>query len=328
MKRQILKSIPRTLSFDRETACNSTSISVALSSSPSSSLMNLVSSTGRDSRPSSPERKAAFRLSIDMTTVEEGLSTQTQEEAATEQQPHLDVGTAASGDTAKTDEGHTQSTDNVAGLNIMCDGKSLPISSTEQHIHASGTEKGQQTCMVENAAVEVLRADLGPEASFNQNNVSDENSPPKPRSSTTVEERPKRDGDRASQPAMDGATTPGADSISQTSRSTGDTEGGHDSLSRGVPQRTDMIENLEVPQDGGNGKPSSDSPNLFQETSDAGQEDVRGRRTRNSSQTGSQGREKMSRHTDIEESVIEAERTEIGWFKSSLRKLICFFQPA
>lgn len=326
MKRQILKSIPRTLSFDRETACNSTSISVALSSSPSSSLMNLVSGTGRDSRPSSPERKAAFRLSIDMTTVEEGLATQV--EAATEQQPHPDVGTAASGDTAKTDEGHSQSTENVARLNIMCDEESLPISSTKQHLHASGTGEGQQTSMVENTAAEVLHAELGPEAGFNQNNVSAENSPAKLRSSTTVEKRPKRDGDGASQPAMDGATTPGADSVSESSLSTGDTNGGHDNSSRGVPQRTDILEHLEVPQDGWNGNSSSESPNLFHKTSDAGQEDVLGRRTRNSSQTGSQGREKMSRHTDIEESDIEAERTESGWFKSSLKKLLCFFQLA
>ena len=321
-KKQIRKSLPRrSLSFDRETAHNSTSIPAVLSSSPSSSHINPLPSPRRDSRPSSPERKANFRMSKELTTVQESPGTQANEETDKEQHSCSGGEAAASGGTAQTDHGHTSSTENVKGLNILSDEASHPRPREEQQMRTSGIENTQQIAVVDNAAAEAPSTGRGLDPGFDDHASSDKSSPSKSANATGAEKLSQSGHAGESQPTLDATTAPEADGVSQPRNPTqGSTESEHHKSSTGV----DAVKHLEVPLDGGEGRPSSESPTLFQNPSDTGQEAAQDRRTRNSSQTGSQGREKMAKHTDAAGSVIEDGRAGGGWFKSILKKIPCF----
>lgn len=321
-RKQIRNVLPRrSISFDRETAHNSTSIPAVLSSSPSSSLINLVPGPRRDSRPSSPERKAAFRTSRDLSTVQELPRSEANDELDKEQQSHLDGEAAASQGTAGTDNGHASYIEHVTGLNFLCDGLTA-----EQQMGTSDAENTQQTPVIDNAAAEAPLADRGPDPGFNIHGVSDKSSPSEPGSTTGTEELSQGGHDEDSQPTTNVTAVPKADVVSQSAHLTsGNEDESHNSTS-GVSRGVDIIEHLEVPLDGGEERPSSESPTLFQNSSDTGRDDVPARRTRNSSRTGSQGREKMPKHADTAESIVEDEgaSTRSGRFKSILKKIPCF----
>lgn len=324
VKRKILMSVPRTGSFDRETACNSTSISVALSSSSSPSLLNHVSNTVRDSRPSSPERKAAFRLSIDMTTVQERLGTQAREEVETEQHPHSDAEAAVSEDTAQMNKRRTSSADNLTGLNILFNGSHQLESKEEQHQRPSDIQNTQQTPSVDSAASEVESTEPRLGAVFDELEVSDQGSPSEAECAVGVEEQAKKDHDGESLSAMDATVLPKAEDSGQPSHPTGDADNEDRISSNGVPRDVGPAELLKVPPHRGEERPSSESTTLFHDTSDAGQDGVQNRRTRNSSQMGSHGREMTAKQIGNAETAEEDKRVGRRWFKFIFKKIPCF----
>lgn len=324
-KKQIRKNLPRrSLSYDRETP----SIPAVLSS-PSSSHINLVSSVRRDSRTSSPERKANFRLSKELTTVQEWPGSQAQEEPENKQHSHPGGQTASSEDTAKTDEGYELSTANVADLNITCGEASRLRLGEEQQQRPPDTEDTQQIGAVDNAAAEVASTEHNPDAEFDEDEASSKISPSKPDCVTNAEEQTKRDDGEASQPAMDATALPEEHGVSQSGHPTRDTNDEHQVSSTGVPRGVEL---LKVPLCGGEGRSSSESKTLSRGTSVVGHEDAHGRRTRNSSQTGSYGREKMGKQIGNAESVNEAsiakstsgEKAGSRRFKSFFKKIPCF----
>lgn len=324
VKRKILMSVPRTGSFDRETACNSTSISVALSSSSSPSLLSHVSNTVRDPRPSSPERKAAFRLSIDMTTVQERLGIQAREEVETEQHPCLDAEAAGSEDTTQMNNCRAPSAENLAGLNILLNDAHRLRSKEEQHQRPSDTQSTQRTPSVDSGASEVESTKHRLDAGIYESEVSDKGSNSEADCAAGVEEQAKKDHDGASQPAVDATELPKSDDSVQPSHPTGDTDDKDRLSSNGVPRDVVRVELLKVPPHGGEERPSSESKTLFHDTSDAGQDDVQDRRARNSSQTGSHGREMTAKQVGNAGIVMEDKRAGRRWFKFIFKKIPCF----
>lgn len=324
LKRQLRTSLPRrSVSFDREVAYNSTSISAALCSSPNSSHVNLVSSTARDSRTSSPERKAKVRLSTDLTTVQESPGTQSHEELDKEQHSHPNGEAAASENTVPTDKGSTLSTEDATGLNIIDDAISPPEFREEQHRRLSDSEDTQKAPGVDNAVTEVTTADRALDLGFKEDDVAVKSSPSEPGNATSAEEQTNKDRDEL-QPVVNLTTSLKTDVLNQPSHPTSGTEGEHQDLPRGVSRVVGTDEHLKVPQVAGDGRTSSDSTTVFQDASDVGKEDAYDGRARDPSQTGSHGREKMSKHTDIKESNTEDGRVRSRWFKSILKKIPCF----
>lgn len=323
-KRQIRTSLPRrNLSFDRETAYNSTSICAALCSSPDSSHVNLVSSTARDSRTSSPERKAKLRLSTDLSTVQESPGTHSHEELDKEQHSHPNCEATASGKTVLTDKGSTLSTKDATGLNIIDDATSHPKFKEEQNLCLSDSDDPQKVPGVDNAVTEMTTADRALVSSFKEDDVAFKSSSSDPGNATSSEEQTNKDREE-SQPVVNATTFLKTDVLNQPSHPTVGTEREHQDFPRSAPRVVSTDEHLKVPQVGGEGRTSSDSTTVFQDTSDVGKEDAYDRRTRDPSQAGSHGREKMSKHTDITESIMEDERMKRRWFKSILRKIPCF----
>lgn len=321
LKRQIRKSLPRrSLSYDRQM----TSISAALCSSPNSSHVNLVPSTARASRPPSPERKSKNRLSRDLSTVKESPGTQAHEEPEKEQHSHPNGEVVASENTAPTDEGHTLSTDNATGLNILGDATSHLRSWEEQHRRPSDTEETQQVPGVDNAVAEVATTDRGLDLGSNEDDVADESSPSDPGCEIGAEEETHKDDSEQSQPVMNVAKLHKTVDLGQSSHPTGGNKGENQDSSSSAPRVSGTGEHLEVPADGGEGRPSSESPTLIHNPADAAQEDAHDRGGCESAQTGSQCREKMPKDTGTEESVIEGESVRGGWFKSFLKKIPCF----
>ncbi|KAG6365568.1 hypothetical protein INS49_007179 [Diaporthe citri] len=327
-KKQIRKNLPRrSLSWDRETP----SIPGVLSS-PSSSHINLVSSARRDSRTSSPERKANFRLSKELTTVQESPGGQAHEDPGKEQHSHPGGQATLTEDTAQTDEDHKLSTANAAGLNITCGEASRLRLGEEQQQRPSDTENTQQIRAVDNAAAEVASTERALGAGSDEDEASGKNPPSKPDCVTNAEEQAKRDDGEAPQPAMDATALPEANGASQPAHPTKDNDDEHQVSSSDVPQGVELVEHLKVPLGGAEGRFSSESTTLFQDTSDVGKEDARSRRTRNSSRTGSHGREKMAKQIGNEGSVIEAsimkstsdEKAGRRRFKFLFKKIPCF----
>lgn len=298
-------------------------------SSPSSSHINLVSTARRDSRTSSPERKANFRLSKELTTVQESPGSQAHAEPDNKQHSHLGGQATASDEAAQTDDGHKLPAANVAGLNITCGEASRLILGEEQEQRQPDTDNTQQIRKIDNAAAEVPSAERDFDASFDEDEASGKSSPSKPECVTNAEEQTKRDGGEASQPAMDATALPEEHGVSQSGDPTRDTNDEHQVSSTGVPRGVEL---LKVPLGGGEGRSSSKSKTLSQGTSDVGHEDAHGRRTRNSSQTGSYGREKMEKQIGNPESVNEAsiakstsdEKARSRRFKSFFKKIPCF----
>lgn len=325
VKRKILKSIPRSGSFDRETACNSTSISVALSSSSSPSLISHVSNTVRDPRPSSPERKGAFRLSIDMTTVQEGLGIQAREEVETELLPHPDVEAAGSEDTTDKNQCHTPPppAENLTGLNALLHEAYHLEFPEEQHKRPSDTQITQRNRSVDSPAAEAEYTEQRLDTGFDEQEVSDKGSPSEADCAVGVEEQGKKDEDEASQPAVNATALPKTDDLGQPSHPAGDTDDEDHISSSGEPRGISPVGFLKIPPHGEE-RPPSESTTIFHGTSDAGQEDVRDRRVRDSSQTGSHGREKMAKQTGKPASVIEDKKPRSRWFKFIFKKIPCF----
>lgn len=324
-KKQIRKNLPRrSLSWDRETP----SIPAVLSS-PSSSHINLVASARRDPRTSSPERKASFHLSKELTTVQESPGSQVYEETDNKQQSHPDGQATAIEDTAQTDEGQQLSTANVAGLNITCGEASRLKLGEEQQQQQPDTEDTQKIGAADNAAPEVASTEHNLDAGFGKDEASGENSSSNPKCVTDAEERTTRDDGEASQPAMDATALTEAHGVSQPGHPTRDTDDEHQVPFSGVPRGVEL---LKVPLGGGDGRSSSESKTLSQVTCDVGREDVHGRRTRNSSPTGSYGREKMEKQAGNAESVHEASMTKSASdekpggrrFMYFLKKIPCF----
>lgn len=324
LKRQIRKSLPRrSLSYDREM----TSISAALYSSPNSSYVNLPPSTARDPRPSSPEGKARLRLSTgtDLSPVQESPGTQVHKEPEKEQHSHPKREPEASEDTVPRDYGHTLSTDHATGLNIIDDATAHLISREEQHRPVSDIENTQEVPEVDNAAAEVMTStERGLDSLSNGDDVANKSSSSKPGGEIGAEERTNNDDSEQSQSATNAVASHKKDDLGQPSRPTGSPKGENQNSSSSEPQVSGPGEHLEVPPDGGEGRPSSESPTLIHNPSDAGQEDCHDRRACNSSQTGSQGQEKMQKHGGTAESVVECENFRRVWFKSFLKKIPCF----
>lgn len=324
LKRQLRTSLPRrSVSFDREIAYNSNSISAALCSSPNSSHVNLVSSTARDSRTSSPERKAKVRLSRDLTTVQESPGTQSHEELDKEQHSHPNGEAVASENMVPTDKGSTLSIEDATGLNIIDDATSHPKFGEEQHRRLSDSEDTQKVPGVDNAVTEVTAADRALDLGSKEDDVAVKSSPSEPGNATIAGDQTNKDREE-SQSVVNATTFLKTDVLNQPSHPTGGTEGEHQDFPRSMPRVVGTDEHLKVPQVGGEGRTSSDSTTVFQDTSDVGKEDAYDGRARDPSQTGSRGREKMSKHTDITESVMEGERVRSRWFKSILKKIPCF----
>lgn len=322
-KKKIRTSLPRrSISFDRETAYNSTSISAALCSSPNSSHVNLVPSTARDSRTSSPERKAKVRLSTDLSTVQESPGTQSHEDLDKEQHSHPNGEASASENTVSTDKGSTLSTEDATGLNIIDDATSHFQLREEQHRLLSDSEDAQKATGADKAVAEVTTTNRALDSGSEEDDVAVK-SPPEPGSATSAEEQTNKEREEL-QLAVNATTFLNTDILNQTSHPAGGTEGEQEDLPRSVPRVVGTDEHLKVPQVGGEGRTSSDSTTVFQGTSDVGKEDAYDRRARDPSQTGSHGREKMSKHTGITESVMEDERMKRRWFKSILKKIPCF----
>lgn len=308
VKKQFRKNLPRrSTSFDRKITNNTNSIAAVLSSSPSSSHINIVSNTRRDSRLSSPERKVNFRLTKELTTVQEWPGTQSHEELEGQQHSGPGLGALALEDTEQTDKDHTSLTHNGTGLNISCGEiiHSRPMS--EQNRRPSDFENTQEAPLLDKTAAGVVPTDHGLDSGSGGHEVSEENFPAKPHCATTVEEQSEgveRDDDWASQPAMDATTLPDADGLGQPGHPTAGTEGEHQDSSSNVPRALDTGEHLRVPPDGGQGRPFSESTTL-QALPDDGHEDAPDRRKRNSSEGGSNGREKRAKHDGNEENVTE-----------------------
>lgn len=319
-KRQIRTSLPKKIiSSDREI----TSISAALCASPNSSCVNLVLSTGRDSRPSSPERKAKVRLSRELTPVQELPGAQTHEEPGKDQHSHLNQEATTSENFVPTDKGCESSRENATGLNIIDDTNSHPESMEEQHQRSSDNEHAQQAPRADNTVAEVATTDRGLHPGSKENDAAVKGSPSEPSSATSAEEQTNRDRGKH-QPVLNATTFLKTDVLNQPSHATGGFEGEHEDLSRSTPRVVGKDEHLEVPQGGGEGRTSSDSTTVFQDTSDVGKEDAHDHHARDPSQTGSHGREKKPKHTDTTESVMEDERVRDRWFKSILKKIPCF----
>lgn len=319
-KRQIRTSLPKKIiSSDREI----TSISAALCASPNSSCVNLVLSTGRDSRPSSPERKAKVRLSRDLTTVQESPGAQSHEEPGKEQHSHLNQEATTSENFVPTDKGCESSTENPTGLNIIDDTNSHPESMEEQHQRPSDIEHAQQAPRADNTVAEVANTDRGLHSGSKEDDVAAKGSSSEPSSATSAEEQTNEDRGEP-QPLVNATTFLKMNVLNQPSHPTGGIESEHQDLSRSTPQVVRTDEHLEVPQGGGEGRTSSDSTTVFQDTSDIGKEDAHDRRARDPSQRDSHGREKKPKHTDTTKSVMEEERMRGRWFKSILRKIPCF----
>lgn len=325
LKRQIRKSLPRrSLSYDRETAYNSTSISAALCSSPNSSHVNLVSSTARDPRTSSPERKATFRLSTDLSTVQESPVAQSNEELDKEHQQHSGEEAAATQDTAQGDKDHILPADNVTGLNITGNGASHPRPIEEQSLGPPGTQSVQQVGEIHATVAGVANPDGGLDLGSNKHETADESSLSEPSSTAGTEEQTNKDDGKPSQPVMNATTLPKTDDLAQPSHPTEGSEGKLQDASSSAPRVVGrVVEHLEVPPDG-EGRPSSESASLFQDASDVGKEEVHEHRARNLSQTDSHAREKMEKDNGTSESVTENERRGRRWFKFVLKKIPCF----
>lgn len=328
-EKQIRKSLPRrSTSFDKEVANSSTSIPAVLSSSPSSSHINLVPNTRRNSRPSSPERKANFRLSKELSTVEEG--SQSHEELDKHQQSNAGVDALASEGTEQAEKARTLLIQNLSGLNIENGETSHFGPIDEQERHPSATRITQKTpCPVpENTCSEVMSTDCGLDSGFQGHKASEKDSTADRQYKSTAEKQTESDDSRASEPAMNATMLHNADGVSQPSHPTGQTEGEQQDSSKSVPRVVGRDEHLKIPQVEGEERTSSDSTTVFQDTPAVEKEDAHDRRTRDPSQTDSHGGEKMANHTDTTESVMEEERERGRWFKSILKKIPCFNQAA
>ncbi|KAK7702081.1 hypothetical protein SLS64_009942 [Diaporthe eres] len=227
-----------------------------------------------------------------------------------------------------TDKGHILPAENVNGLNITGNEPSHPSPVEEQHRRPSGTQSAEQVPGVDNAAAEVGTTDRGLDSDLNGRETADESSPSKPGSSKDAEEQTNKDDGEPSQPVMDATELSKAHGVSQPDHPIRDANDEHEIPSSGVLRG---VEFLKVPL-GGEGRLSSESRTLSHVTSDVGQEDAHGRRTRNSSQTGSYGREKMEKQAGNAESVNEASMTKSTSdekaggrrFMSFLKKIPCF----
>jgi hypothetical protein len=325
-KKQIRKNLPRrSLSFDREKACHSTSLSAAVSSSTSPNRVNLVSSTGLDSRPTSPERKTKARLSTDLTTVQELPASQSQEELDKEHHTPQATKAGAIETSAQADECRALSTGIVTGLNIVNNKAPHLKTNEEQDRRHSDAQDTRQTRAVEKAASEVASTALELDPASDRREASNDSIPSKPSCATGCEQQTNIGDGEASQDAIGGATHLEIGEVTRPTLPAQGSDGENHNSSSGVPQDAGAVEYLRVPGDGGEARHSSESPTL--NASDAGQEEVRNGRphARNSSQTGSKGREKMTEHTSTSaDSIVDSGEAESGWFKSFLKKIPCF----
>lgn len=326
-EKQIRKSLPRrSTSFDKEVANSSTSIPAVLSSSPSSSHINLVPNTRRDSRPSSPERKANFRLSKELSTVQETPGSQSHEELDKQQHSNAGVNALASEDTEQAEKARTLLIQKFSGLNIEYGETSHFRPIDEQEPRPPATKKTQKIPfpVPENTCTEVMSTDCGLDSGFQGHGASEEDSTADRQYKSAAEKQTERDGSRASEPAINGTVLHKVDGVSQPSHPTGRTEGEQQDSSRSVPRVVGRDEHLKVPQVEGEGRTSSDSTTVFQDTPAVEKDDAHDRHARDPSQTDTHGREKMANHTDTTESVMEDERVRGRWFKSILKKIPCF----
>lgn len=260
-----------------------------------------------------------------MTTVQEGLGIQAREEVETELLPHQDVEEAGSEDTTDKNQCHTPPppAENLTGLNALLHEAYHLEFPEEQHQRPSNTQITQRNRSVDSPAGEAESTEERLDAGFDDHEVSDKGLPSEADCAGGVEEQAKNDDDGASQHAVDATALPKAGDSGQPSHPTGDTDEDRISSS-GEPRGVSPVGFLNIPPHGGEERPPSESTTIFHGTSDAGQEDVRDRRVRNSSQTGSHGREKMAKQTGKAESVIEDKKPGSRWFKLIFKKIPCF----
>ncbi|KAI3391294.1 hypothetical protein diail_7625 [Diaporthe ilicicola] len=323
IERQLLKRNLHkgTSSVEQEAAPAANPVPNAIFSSPSSSVINLVASTARDSRPSSPERRAKFRLSKDLSTVQEFPAIQALGISDPQRHSCFD-GEFKGADDATQPDGtpHSLTTESNNGAN---DGSNETVPShfrDGQYVDMPESSSLQQNSAGADAEVHMAPARREVDASLDDAEVPEKTSSQQADRVLRAQGQTGDDDAEVLQPPMQAVA---GEMGSRMTPATRGIEGQHHNQPSERHRTQTPNKLLEVPGVAEEGRLSSECPTLLPDNSDSGRDDD-GHCIQMPSQIERQDRKNATEKDRTTKNTVTEKHERNGWLKLLFKKIPCF----